>query len=46
MNKNAPDKIRYDLEGRINRVGLGSIQFRADGEVNMPEPSGPGAERR
>jgi LEA14-like dessication related protein len=36
MNEKAPDKIRYDLEGKINRVGFGAIPFRADGEFKMP----------
>ena len=46
MNEGAPDKIRYDLEGKINRTGFGSIPFRADGEFKMPGPSGSGAARR
>jgi LEA14-like dessication related protein len=41
MNEGAPDKIRYDLEGKINRTGFGSLPFRADGEFRMPGPSGP-----
>jgi LEA14-like dessication related protein len=46
MNEGAPDKIRYDLEGKINRTGFGSIPFRADGELRMPGPPGTGIERR
>lgn len=36
MNENSPDRIRYDLDGKINRVGFGSVKFRADGEFSMP----------
>jgi LEA14-like dessication related protein len=46
MNDNTPDKIRYDLDGKIHRVGFGAIPFRADGEFKMPVPSGTGSERR
>ena len=46
MNEGAPVNIRYDLEGKINRTGFGSIPFRADGELRMPGPSGTGIERR
>ncbi len=45
MNDNVPDKIRYDLEGKINRGGFGAVHFRADGELKMPGPSGPGTDR-
>lgn len=46
MNEGAPDRIRYDLEGKINRTGFGSIPFRANGEFRMPGPAGSGAELR
>jgi LEA14-like dessication related protein len=44
MGDRAPDKVRYDLEGKINRVGFGSVNFRTNGELKLPgqSASGPG----
>ncbi len=39
INDNRSDKVHYELEGKINRVGFGSMGFRTDGELRLPVPS-------
>ena len=45
-NEAKPERIRYNLEGKINRVGFGSVPFRAEGELSMPPGSGARPEQR
>jgi hypothetical protein len=37
-------RLRYDLTGKLNGVGLGATRFRSDGELTLPAtPGGPAA---
>jgi LEA14-like dessication related protein len=45
-NEANPERLRYNLEGKINRVGFGSVPFRAEGELSMPPVSGARPDQR